>query len=212
MRQLIFFITGLVLLCSCQNNDKEDSDSQKDDEKAMATDSLPEAKWNGEYMKIVDANEPKTSRKSLGSEFFKMGNVELKIGDKEMTYINFVRNKNVLSFTNSSIDAFITSAKNEQIHLHFKKNQIISNYKGKYKADPNGNTNSFFTMSISAREDGDKKEYTLQSGEADLIRFSTQLGIFVLNVKGVFTDKAGVEYKGNGKIKMNFESVVMSAP
>lgn len=208
MKQLVFIISGLILF-SCQN--EESTHNQKSNEKVMYTDSLPDAEWNGEYMKIKNPDEPEIKRKSHGSEYFNMGNVALKIGEKEITYINFDKSKTVLSFTGKSINAFITNDQNEQIHLYFKKENIPSNYKGKYKADPEGKSNSSFTMSITSNEEGKKQEYTIQTGEAEITKFSPQLATFELTVKGVFINQEGTKQNGKGKIKMNFENAVMTA-
>ena len=210
MKQLIFFIGVLISFSSCQNKEKEDA-LQKNGEKVMTTDHLPDAEWNGEYMKIKDANEPEVNRKSLGSEYFNMGKVALKIGNNEISYINFTKSKTVLSFSEKSINAFITNDQDEQIHLHFKKENILSNYKGKYKADPKGKSNASFKMSITKNEDGEKQVYTLQSGEAEIIEFSTQIATFVMNLKGIFINEGGTAYKGEGEIKMDFETAVMTA-
>lgn len=216
MRQLVFIISGLILFYSCQNkeNDKEDVLNQEDSAKVMITDSLPDAEWNGEYMKIKDADEPDINRKSIGSEYYKIGNVTLKIGNQELTFINFLGKKNVLSFTKKSITAFITSGQNEQIHLQFYKEEIRSNYKGKYRVDPDskGKTNATFTMTVKTNEKGKKQEYTLETGKAEMIKFTPELGAFVMNVKGNFTDQNGIKYEGKGEIKMNFENVAMTAP
>lgn len=97
MKQMVFVIGGIILIYSCQNKgkDKGDISGKKSGKKIMTIDSLPEAKWNGEYMKIKDADEPKIERKSIGSEYYNMGNVALKIGKKEITYTNFTKSKTV---------------------------------------------------------------------------------------------------------------------
>lgn len=216
MRSLAFLISGVVLFFSCTNEESgehKNKDSEKEEEEVSTpkTDSLPELKWNGEYLQIEDGDEPKIKRKSQGSDFYSMGNVNIKIGNDHVEFKLFERKRNVLSFTNGSITAFIQSAFNEDIHLVFKKSDIILKHQGKYKADPSGKAINSVKMSIKSGEKGKQKEYTLESGEVELIHFSPRLALLELKIKGTFSTKDGTKEKGEGTLKMNFEQAVMTA-
>ncbi len=204
MRQLVFIIGGIILFYSCQNKE-QNNDGNKE---VMTLDSLPNAKWNGEYMKIESSDEPDIKTKSSGSEIYNMGKVELKIADKEFEFIDFIRNKNVLSFSKNSITAFITNGKSEQIQLNFKKNEILSKYKGQYTIG----SSPFFSMQVTVKEEGEFMRYTLENGEAEIVKFSPQVGNFVIHLKGIFVDKNNGKHKGHADIKMKFENVAMTAP
>lgn len=211
MRQLVFVISGLVLCYSCQNsNDKEKDHADK--EKIMLTDSLPDAEWNGEYMKVKDDEDDekdKRSTRSMGSKYYKIGEVNLQIGNHELKFINFLGNRNVLSFTKNSIKAIITNDQNEQIELHLKKEGILSNFKGTYKGSVQGTSNASLTMMVTIEKGGGKKKYNLQSGTGKLIEFSPRNGKFEMDLEGVFTDKSDKKYNGDAEIKIQFENVAM---
>ena len=214
MRTLAFLISGVFLIFSCTHQETEDeknSETKKEELKKLTADSLPDAKWNGEYMKIDDGDEPKIKKKSLGSDFYSMGNVKLNIGKDLVEFKLFERKKNALTFTNGSITAFIKSAFNEDVHISFKKNDIILKHLGKYKADPTGKANNSFKMSIKAGETDQQKEYTLESGEAEILHFSPRMGTLEVKIIGTFSAKDGTKQKGEGTIKMNFEQAIMTA-
>ena len=203
MKQLVFIIGGFFLFFSCQNNTQNNASK----EEVMTLDSLPDAEWNGEYMKIESPDEPNIKTKSRGSEIYNLGKVELSIDDREFTFITFIRNKNILSFNKNSITAFITNGRSEQIQLSFNKEQIQSKYKGQYTTS----SNPSFSMLVEVREEGKNKEYTLKNGAAEIVKFSPQAGTFVVDFKGTFVDKDNEKHTGQGKIKMKFENVAMTA-
>lgn len=214
MKNIAFLIGGVFLFFSCVNEDaklRTEEKSKNEEVGKTSSDSLPDAEWNGEYMKIKDGDEPKIKRKSQGSDFYSMGSAKFTIGENTIVYNLFERKKNVLTFTNQSITAFIKSAFDEDIKVNFKKNDIVVNFKGKYKADPSEKANNSFNLTINSGEKGQQKEYSLQNGEADLIQFSPRLGMLEMEVTGTFVDENGKKEKGEGTIKMNFEHAVMTA-
>jgi len=213
MRGLALLISGMFLFFSCQNGEEEKSFNEVnsfEDQQTLNGDSLPEGKWNGEYLKIEDKQEPKVTRKSLGSDFFSMGSLKLTIGDDLVEFNLFERKKNILTFTNGSITAFIKSAFNEDAHIYFNKKDIVINHKGKYKADPSGKANNSIKMMIKAGEGDQKQEYILESGEAEILHFSPRLGTLEVKIDGVFSNEDGTKQKGKGRIKMNFEQATMT--
>jgi hypothetical protein len=211
MRSLVLLFACVFFFFSCQDKagDKDLNGVQEKQETKKA-DSLPEGKWNGEYLKIDDGEEPKIKRKSQGSDFYSMGRVQLNIGDDLVEFNLFERKKNVLTFTNNSITAFIKSAFNEDVHLYFKKNSIVTHHKGKYKADPSGKTNNSIKMTIKSGEKDQQTEYVLENGEAEILHFSPRLGTLEVKINGTFSTKDGQKHKGEGIIKMNFEGAVMT--
>ncbi|PWH85637.1 hypothetical protein [Brumimicrobium oceani] len=214
MKNVAFLIASGLLMFSCsneKNQTEEDIQTEKEEIQETVSDSTPDAEWNGEYMKIKDEEEPKVKRKSQGSDFYSMGRVDLKIGENQVDFKLFERKKNALTFTNESITAFIRSAFNEDIKVRFKKKDIVINHKGKYKADPSEKANNSFSMTILAGEQGKQKEYTLESGEAEIIAFSPRLGTLEMKIKSIFVKKDGTKQNGEGMIKMNFENAVMTA-
>ena len=212
MRSLAFLISGVFLIFSCtQQEEQKNSNSGQKEVEGSSADSLPEGKWNGEYLKIDDGEEPKIKRKSQGSDFYSMGNVKFKIGDDLVEFQLFERKKNALIFTNQSIKGFIKSAFNEDLHISFKKKDIVVNHKGKYKSDPAEKANNSFNISIKAGKSGEEKEYTLESGEAEILHFSPRMGTLEVKIIGTFSAKDGTKQKGEGTIKMNFEQAIMTA-
>ncbi|HZH85725.1 MAG TPA: hypothetical protein VFD77_00315 [Brumimicrobium sp.] len=212
MRSLALLIGSIFLFFSCQNEEEQKNLNEVNNkENQESVDGLPEGKWNGEYMKIDDDDEPKIKKKSLGSEFFSMGSLKLKIGDDSVDFNLFERQKNILTFTNGSITAFIKSAFNEDVHLYFKKNDIVIHHKGKYKADPSGKANNSVKMTIKSGEVIQQKEYTLESGEVEILHFSPRLGTLEAKINGMFSSKNGKKQKGEGTIKINFEGAIMTA-
>src|SRR5690554_7175320 len=107
MKKIAFLISGIFFISSCTSEQKiegENVASQKEEVTTAAekADDLPEAKWNGEYLKVVDGDEPKIKRKSQGSDFYSMGNVSLIIEGDSIKFKLFERKKNVLTFTTRS--------------------------------------------------------------------------------------------------------------
>jgi len=214
MKNIAFLIGGLFLLFSCTNEETKENkevESKSEVVQGIAKDSLPEAKWNGEYMKIQDGDEPKIKRKSQGSDFYSMGRVDIDIENDNVDFKLFERKKNGLTFTNGSITAFIRSAFGEDIKVVFKKKDIVINHKGKYKVDTSGKANNSVLMTIKAGERNQHKEYTLESGEIEIIHFSPRLGDIEMKIDGTFKDAEGVNKKGKGIININFEKAVMTA-
>lgn len=214
MKNVAFLIGGIFLFFSCVNDETKvnpDEKTQNEEPNSQSVDGLPDAKWNGEYMKVKDAEEPKIKRKSLGSDFYSMGRVDIIIDNDSVDFKLFERKKNVLTFTNGSITTFIRSAFEEDVKVIFKKNDIVVNHKGKYKVDPTGKANNSVLMTIKAGERGQHKEYTLESGQIEIIHFSPRLGDIEMKIDGTFKDSNGVSKKGKGMIKMNFEEAVMTA-
>jgi len=212
MKNFTLLIGGIFLFFSCTNEESKEQNSGVSNEEVLntATDSLPDGEWNGEYMKIKDDEESKIQRKSQGSDFFSMGKIDLLIGGDSINFNLFERKKNSLTFTNQSLSAFIKSAFNEDIHLRFKKNDMLVNHKGKYKSDPSLKSNESFSMYIKAGEKGKEKEYNLVSGEAKII-FSPRLGNLEVKINGIFVDKEGNKKRGSGMVNMEFEGAVMTA-
>ncbi len=213
MRNVAFLISVVFLTFSCTSEEipKSKETDSITQEKETPADSLPDSEWNGEYMRIKNEEEPKIKRKSQGSDFYSMGRVDLKIGNNKVDFNLFERKRNSLTFTNESITAFIKSAFDEDIKIQFKKNDIILKHKGKYKADPSGKAQNSFSMTIKAGEENQHKEYTIESGEAEIISFSPRLGTLEVKINGSFLKKDGSKQKGEGMIKMNFEEAVMTA-
>lgn len=214
MKNIAFLISGIFLFFSCVNEDTKKSkeeNSKKEEVGKSSADSLPETEWNGEYLKIKDGDEPKIKRKSQGSDFYSMGRVSLIIEKDSVDFKLFEKKKNLLTFTNGSITTFIKSAFNEDIKVQFKKNDIVVNHKGKYKVDTSGKANNSVAMTIKAGEHDQHKEYSLESGEVEIIHFSPRLGDIEMKINGIFKDDKGVNKKGQGIIKMNFEEAVMTA-
>src|SRR5690554_3129745 len=139
MRDLVLLTSLIFLLFSCQNEENiEEKNIEKpkiDKTEVITIEDLPEGEWNGEYIKIVDEAELKPRKKSLGSDFFSMGKLKIDMEEDVIEFDLFERKKNILTFTNASITAFIRSAFNEDVHLYFKKNNIVAHHKGKYKVD-----------------------------------------------------------------------------
>src|SRR5690554_1592970 len=215
MRSLAFLMISMFLFFSC-TNEKNENRNNDDNSKEMVQekqlkDSFPDAKWNGEYMKIDDGSKPKIKRKSQGSDFYSMGSVKLNIGDDLVDFKLFERKKNALSFTNRSITAFIRSAFNEDLNMKFKKEDIIIHHKGKYKVDPTGEADNSVKMSIKHGKKDQQREYTLESGVVEIIHFSPRVATLELKIKGLFVSKDGKKHDGEGTIKMNFEHAVMTA-
>jgi len=211
MKKIAFLISGIFFISSCTSEQKiegENVASQKEEVTTAAekADDLPEAKWNGEYLKVVDGDEPKIKRKSQGSDFYSMGNVSLIIEGDSIKFKLFERKKNVLTFTTERINAFIKSAFNEDVHLTFKKTDIVTQHKGEYKADPTGKSMNSVKMTVISGE----KEYSLQDGVVEIISFSPRLGTLELKIDGTFKAKDGSKKQGKGAIKMNFEHAVMT--
>lgn len=216
MRSLIFvLISSIFLLLSCKNesvkqDEENDGVKKHENESTNVIDDLPAAEWNGEYMKIDVDEEPKIKRKSQGSDFYSMGRVDFKIGKNIVDFKLFERKKNALTFTNNSVNAIIKSAFQEDLHVHFRKENILHNYKGKYKVDPTGKSNKSFRMEVVAGEKNQQKKYILESGEAEFIAFSPRLGTFEIKIDGTFSLEDGSEQKGEGSINMRFEDAVMT--
>lgn len=214
MKSVALLIGVLFLMISCSNEEtsKENGTNlEKKVAKEKNLDSLPDAEWNGEYMKIKDEEEPKIKRKSQGSDFYSMGRVDLKIGDNKIDFKLFERKRNALVFTNESITALITSAFNESIKIRFQKKDIVIHHKDKYKVDPSEKANKSFSMHLNVGEKGKQKEYNIENGEAEIISFSPRLGTLEIKIKGTFIDGQDAKQKGEGMIKMNFEEAVMTA-
>lgn len=215
MKNAFFILFTMAFFFSCTNEKATDEKTTENDNKSASevttVDSLPDAKWNGEYMKIDSAEKKENKRKSRGSEFYSMGSVKLSIGDKAHDITVFERKKNGLTFTTESIQAFITSAYNENIKIRFNKQKIVTEHRVKYTADPTEQANQSFSMTINMGDQEKDQEYRMEKGTAEILDFSPRTGVLHVMFEGTFTDKDGNKQKGKGAIKMNFEGAVMTA-
>ncbi|PKR81917.1 hypothetical protein CW751_00855 [Brumimicrobium salinarum] len=214
MKKIVFIFCAVQILVSCTNERNHKEEVKKESEKTVKEtengnlDSLPNAKWNGEYMKIEDTDEPPRRKQSLGSEYFNMGKVDFKIGEYHLDIKMFKKKKNILTFTTQSVTALIKSAFNDQIKLHFVKENIVSQPKGKFIVDSKQQKNKSVSMTLKT---GNNQSFVLEEGEGEIIEFSPRLGTLNVKIKGVFIDKNGEKHKGTGKINMNFEGATMTA-
>ena len=158
----------------------------------------------------MDEAELKPRKKSLGSDFFSMGKLKIDMEEDVIEFDLFERKKNILTFTNASITAFIRSAFNEDVHLYFKKNNIVTHHKGKYKVDPSGEANNSVRMVIQSEKDGQSISYQMETGEVEILNFSPRLGTLEATIKGTFSNAKGEKQKGEGTLKMNFEGATMT--
>lgn len=212
MKKIAILTFGIFLFISCQNNSEEQYQEEDTELEIMTVDSLPEAKWNGEYMKIVNEEDTKrTKRQSYGSDMYSMGTMKLFIENDTINFTTYERQKNVLTFTTSSIRAFVRSAFEEDVHFHFRKNNIVTKASGKYKADPSGKENNAVTMTVKARVNSEMKEYTLENGEVEILNFDPKLAKLKLKIKGTFKTINGESKKGTGEIDILFEEAFMTA-
>src|SRR5690554_8212069 len=118
MKKIAFLISGIFFISSCTSEQKiegENVASQKEEVTTAAekADDLPEAKRNGEYLKVVDGDEPKDNSRSHGSDFYSMGNVSLIIQREAIKFKSCARKKTVLTFGSEGVDAFIETATQE---------------------------------------------------------------------------------------------------
>ena len=196
-----------IFLVSCRSNEASETSSEK--VKITHYDSLPEGKWNGEYIEIVDEDRPEIKRKSLGSDFYNMGKAHIEIDGDSLDFRTFEKKRNVLSFTKTRIKAFIQNAFNERVVIQFNKKGIDTNFKGKYKGAMNNDGNQTFTLTVFKNVDGKEVEYQLQSGSAELIDFQPRLGNFEFTVKGRLISEEGTELPIEVDINIRFEEAIM---
>src|SRR5699024_10061771 len=99
---ILFF---LLINFSCTNDAKQEkTDSPEMEEvKPISVDSLPEGKWNGEYIKIENDEEKKKRKRSRGGQFYSMGKTKFSIGSAEFDIKTYDKNGMSLTFTTRSI-------------------------------------------------------------------------------------------------------------
>src|SRR5690554_4194522 len=103
MKKIVVLIVGILLFTSCQqgNDDKQyQGEDLETDVEIITVDSLPDAKWNGEYMKIDNRDKVKRSnRQSYGSDMYSMGVMRIYLENKDTIHFStYERKKNVLTF------------------------------------------------------------------------------------------------------------------
>lgn len=220
MKKIAFLIGGVMILWACKSENKSDDSQEKegqrvensDDFQQELADTALKTKWNGEYLKVQDEEEEKkVTRKSLGSDFYSMGKVDLEIGGENIVFDLFEKKKNVLTFTTETINAFISSAFSESINVKFKKKEVFKKAKGEYSFDADLSKNKSMNMKLERVGKEKNKTYTMVSGKANILDFSPRIGTLELNLEGVFEDNEGNQYNGSGRIKMRFEEAIMTA-
>lgn len=216
MKKIVVLIVGILLFTSCQqgNDDKQyQEEDLETDVEIITVDSLPDAKWNGEYMKIDNRDKVKRSnRQSYGSDMYSMGVMRIYLENKDTIHFStYERRKNVLTFNSSHLRLFIKSAFEEDVHLHFQKNNIATQAKGKYKVDSTKKDKNSAFMSVNAFLGDEKKTLTLNSGEVEIKYFDAQLAKIELAFQGTFIAESGEEVKGSGEINILFEEAIMTA-
>lgn len=212
MKKIAFLTLVLFSFFACQNEqDKEVTTDDKEAAEATTTDSLPEGKWNGEYLKIEDGEKDNRAQKqSFGSEMYSMGTLKFFIEKDTINFTSYAKRKTALIFTTTEVRAFIRSSFNEEVQLFFKKDNIITKGKGKYKADPTGTVKNGVKITMNVKANNEIVEYVLENGEVELINFDPQMSRLHLLVNGGFKNKAGDIKKGNGEIDILFEEAIMA--
>lgn len=195
---------------ACQNEQTKEV-STEEGVFETTTDSLPEGKWNGEYMRIEDGEKDNRAKKqSFGSEMYSMGTLKFFIDKDTINFTSYTKNKTALVFTTTEIRAFIRSSFNEEVQLFFKKDNIITKGKGKYKADPTGTIKNGVKMTMNVKVNNEQVEYVLENGEIELLEFDPQITKFHALVSGDFKSKSGDIKKGKGEIDILFEEAIMA--
>lgn len=211
MKKVVFLFFASAVLFACQNDKNTISNTIDEEVEALTLDSLPEGKWNGEYMKVEaeedDVKKPK--RKGFGSDIYSMGKVNIYMEQDTVLFQIFERRKNVMTFTTQKVRAFIRSAFNEDIHLTFTKDKIVTSPNAKYNADPSGEKNNGVKMTIKALVNDEIEEYTFTNGYIQITTFDPNLGNLVAEIKGEFENSKGEKQKTNGIIDMRFEEAIM---
>lgn len=215
MKKIVILSLGIILFSSCQQGNEEQQYQKEDlesDVEIITVDSLPDAKWNGEYMKIESQDREKgTRRQSYGADMYNMGTMKIFLNGKDtINFSIYERRKNVLTFNSSNLRLFIRSAFEEDVHLHFQKNNIVTQAKGKYKVDPTQQANNSVFMRIYATVGDEKKEFTMQKGEIEIKNFDVQLSRIELALEGTFITDSGEEIKGSGEMNLLFEESIMT--
>jgi hypothetical protein len=204
MKQTVFFLL-IALFFACKDGE------QKGIEDTITTvDSPPKGKWNGEYIKVTDslAEENKPKKKSRGSEFFNMGTVEVNVDTMEFSIDLFEQRSNHVTIGENSLSIRIKSAQRDFLSIHLKKPNIINNYAGTYKIDPDGTKSTSSAIDFSRLSLKNTMQLTMVSGSTTVESFSPRLGKLVLKAKGVFEDADGNAKSGVVYVNMRFESVV----
>lgn len=211
MKNLTVLLMVLFALVACTTNSKEENSIDSEDIETTTVDSLPEGKWNGEYLKIEREEGLKRKKQSLGSEFYSMGSGHFLIDTDSIHFKLFEKKKNVLSFNNGSITALVKNAFNDGFKVVFKKDKIVNNSKGNYSVDKNGLKDKSVNMTFQTVLDGKAMELTLINGSVELIDFNPRLANLEFKISnGVLQNEEGIEHKMNGSIKMRFEHAVMT--
>lgn len=211
MKNLTVLLIVSFALVACNNVSTESKSSVLDDVEETTVDSLPEGKWNGEYLKIESEDGPKRKKKSLGSEFYSMGSGHFLIDNDSIPFKLFEKKKNVLSFNNGAITALVKNAFKDGFKIVFKKDKIVNNSKDVYSVDPEGVKNKSVSMTFQTIVSDKAVALTLIKGTVELLDFNPRLANLEFNITdGVLQDEEGTTYKISGRIKMRFEQAVMT--
>jgi hypothetical protein len=210
LKVAICFALTSFLLFSCSGEQSDENGQQQEEKETTTVEDLPEAKWNGEYMKINDslAEENRPKKKSKGASYFNMGTVLVNIDTMEFSIDLFDQKRNHISLSKDRMSIRIKSAQRDFISIQLKKPNIMGDYSGKYPADNDLNLPVASAVNFSQISVDNKREYTLVSGTTNVEHFSTKRGKLVLEVQGKFEDAKGNKQSGTIKIDMVIESIV----
>lgn len=204
MKQIIFFLV-IALFFACKDGEQKGAEDT-----ITETDSLPKGKWNGEYIKVTDslAEENKPKKKSRGSEFYNMGTVEVNVDTMEFSIDLFEQKSNHVTISENSLSMRIKSAQRDFLSIHLKKPNIINNYAGTYKIDPDGSKPTSSAIDFNRLSVKNTMQLIMVSGSTTVESFSPRLGKMVLKAEGVFKDSKGNTKPGKVNVNMRFESIV----
>lgn len=209
MKKIVFVFSLVFLIFSCKN-DKNKSQNSDGNIDLHTIDNLPEGEWNGEYIKIKDEDEGERIKKqSLGSEFYSMGTVKFNLGTDSIDFKLFEKRKNNLTFSETTINAIITSASGDIIKVKFFKNKIIDNHKGNYKAANEATKNQTVSMTLTTQENDTETLYNLSKGTIEILEFNPRLATLEFKMNGTFSTTNGIEKEATGIVDLHFEEAIM---
>lgn len=203
MKHVLILILVLSF-CACTDTDPISTNDQTN------IDTLPKGEWNGEFYEVKDtvADKKKPKKKSRGSEFYNMGQVEVVVDTLEFSIDLFEQKKNYVTISENSLKMRIKSAQNDYLSVSIQKPGIVGNYPGVYEIDVNGTKPSSSAIDFNRMSSEHKMSVFMTSGVLTLESFSPRLGKAVFNAQGTFEDRDGNQFPGKVNVNMRFESVV----
>ena len=207
MKILYFaFCLFLVSLYACKENETQNTEK----EEKYIPEGM-EAKYNNEYIKIVDTTDSAKPNKRaiLGNAALNLGELKISLNNEEPKIINtFKKAYNTMSISAKGLRMRIQDMDYQQLSISLSSDNVFDKMKGSYKPGDFGSKNFVGELIFENLAPANSFTKRWKEGTLELLNFSPGLGTIHLKLDGKLEDDKTKEIEPISlEMNMRFDEV-----